>query len=150
LLRFDAMIDQLTNADAIPALEAMVQFSGRRQKLISHNIANLSTPSFQPLDVSVAGFQRQLAEAVDRRRETYGGQRGELEIADSREVRQTGIGLELEPRPHGRNILFHDQNNRDLERTMQDLAENVAVFRVASDLLKSRMDLLRSAISERL
>lgn len=144
------MIDQLTNADAIPALEAMVQFAGRRQKLIAHNIANLSTPSFQPLDVSVPRFQRQLSEAVDKRREKYGGQRGELDIRDSREVRQTGIGLELEGRPAGRNIMFHDQNNRDLERTMQDLAENVAVFRVASDLLKSRVDLLRSAISERL
>ncbi len=87
---------------------------------------------------------------MGRRREKYGGQRGDLEMADSREVKRRGIGLELVPREMGRNIMFHDQNNRDLERTMQDLAENVAVFRVASDLLKSRVDLLQSAISERL
>ena len=143
------LIDQLTNADAIPTLEAMVQFSGQRQKLIAHDIANLDTPNFQPIDVSPIEFQKQLGEAVDRRRRKFGGNRGELQIADTREVRQTGTGLALTPQPSGRNVLFHDRNDRDLERTMQDLVENVAAFRVASELLKSRVDLLRSAISER-
>lgn len=143
------LIDQLTNADAIPTLEAMVQFSGQRQKLIAHNIANFDTPDFQAMDVSPAAFQRQLGDAVERRRERFGGIRGPIELESSDEVRQTDSGLSLTPRPISRNIMFHDRNNRDLERTMQDLVENVAVFRVASELLKSRVDLLRSAISER-
>ncbi len=143
-------IEQLTNADAIPALEASTQFAARRHTLIAHNIANFSTPRFQPLDVSVAGFRRQLSEAIDERRERFGGHRGDLELRSSREVRTTDDHrLVLEPRPAGRNVLFHDRNNRDLERTMQDLVENVASFRVSSDLLKSRIDLLRTAIAER-
>ena len=145
----DVLIDQLTNAGAIPTLEAAVQFAGRRHTLISHNVANLSTPNFEPLDVSVAGFQRQLADAVDRRREAYGGHRGELPLTSTREVERGEEGIRLRPRPSGRNVLFHDRNNRDLERTMQDLVENVAAFRVASEMLKGRVDLLRVAIAER-
>lgn len=144
------LIDQLSNADSLPTLEAMVRFSGQRQKLIAHTIANFDTPDFQPLDVSVGDFQEQLGRAVDRRRARFAGHRGQLEIGPSREVEPgTDGGLRLTPRPAARNVLFHDRNDRDLERTMQDLVENVAVFRVASELLKSRVDLLRSAISER-
>jgi flagellar basal-body rod protein FlgB len=143
-------IDQLTNADSIPVLEKSLQFAARRQDLIAHNIANLSTPNFQPMDVSVGGFREQLADAVDRRRARFGGQRGDLEMRSTREVRTDARGrLALTPDASGRNVLFHDRNNRDLERTMQDLVENVAMFRVSSDLLKSRLSLIRSAIAER-
>ena len=143
-------IDQVTNAGALPVLERMLQFSARRQTLIQHNIANLSTSGFQPKDVSVEAFQAQLAGAVDARRKKFGGQRGELELGNSRQVTTDGPGsLRLNPVSSGRNVLFHDRNNRDAERLMQDLVENAGQFRVASDLLKSRMDLLRSAITER-
>lgn len=144
------LINQLTNAGAIPTLEAMVRFSGRRQALIAHNVANMDTPGFQRMDVSVEDFQSRLGDAVERRREKFGGHRGELEFQSTREVERSADGtLRLNPRPMGRNVMFHDRNNRDLERTMQDLVENVATFRVASELLKSRVDVLNSAISER-
>ncbi|MEM1424880.1 MAG: hypothetical protein AAGH64_12875 [Planctomycetota bacterium] len=143
-------IDQLTNADSVPALERMMQFAARRQTLIQHNIANISTSGFQPKDVSVDAFRAQLAGAVDERRRRFGGMRGALDLKDTRQVIASGAGsLRLEPTGTGRNILFHDRNNRDAERLMQDLVENAGQFRVASDLLKSRMALLRSAISER-
>lgn len=146
-------IDGLTNADATPVLEKMVQFAARRQKVIQHNIANISTPNHQTLDVDVKAFQNQLAEAVEVRRDQYGGQRGDLVLRNSSQVRMvdsaTGPRMELTPGAAGRNLLFHDRNNRDLERLMQDLVENASAFRVASDLLRSRMQLLRSAISER-
>jgi flagellar basal-body rod protein FlgB len=140
-------IDGLLNSGAIPSLERSVQFAARRQEIISHNIANLSTPNFQPMDVSVGGFQKALGEAVDRRRQQMGG-RGPLRLESTREVSVTGRGLELTPQQPSGNVLFHDRNNRDLERTMQDMVENLTAFRVASDLLKGRMDLLNSAIRD--
>jgi flagellar basal-body rod protein FlgB len=150
LRKTSVFIDQLTNAGAIPALEASVQFAARRQSLIAHNIANFSTPNYEPSDVSVTNFHSQLGDAIDRRREAFGGHRGDLHLRDTREVSQGQDGrLRLSPGASGRNVLFHDRNSRDLERTMQDLVENVASFRVATDLLKSRIDLLRTAISER-
>ncbi len=144
------MIDGVTNADAIPVLERMVQFAGQRHRLIVNNIANFSTPGYRAMDVSVDAFQAQLGEAVDARRKHHGASGGELELRDSPMIKYDSIGITLHPEPIGKNILFHDRNDRDLERTMQDLAENFMTFRLAADLLRSRMALLNTAIRERL
>lgn len=143
-------IGDLTSSGAIPALEAAVRFAAQRHTLITHNIANLSTPDFIPLDVSVPKFQQNLREAIEARRGRSAGQFGELPLKDSDEVRVSpGGSLSLHPRSPSGNVLFRDRNNRDLERNMQDLVENTTAFRVASDLLRNRFDVLRMAISER-
>ena len=144
-------LDGLLNADSLPTLERASQFAARRQDIIAHNITNVSTPNFQPTDVSVSDFRQSLGEAIDKRRSRFDGVRGELGLRSSREVKVGADGnLALEPSTFGKGVLFHDRNNRDLERLMQDLVENLTAFRVASDLLKSRMQLLRSAIAGRI
>ena len=140
------MIDGVSNGEGIGVLERMVQFAGRRHRLITSNIANFDTPGYRPLDVSVAQFQRQLGEAVEARRAT--GSR-ELALADSHQVEFSPTGLVLHPEPIGDNLLFHDGNDRDLERTMQDLVENFLTFRIAADLLRNRLDLINTAIRGR-
>lgn len=142
-------IEGLTNSGALPTLERSMQFAARRQELIAHNIANLSTPNYQPLDVSVSSFQSTLADAVERRRARFGGARGPLEFENTREVQITDRGVQLSPQTPSGNVLFHDRNNRDLERQMQAMVENLTAFRTAADLFKSRLDLLNTAIRER-
>ena len=144
------MINGVTNADAVGVLERMIQFAGQRHRLIVNNIANLSTPGFRPKDVSVAAFQRQLGEAIDARRAGSGASGGDLLLEDSQEVTIRPDGMVLHPRPVGDNILFHDGNDRNVERLMQDLVENFLVFRTAAELLRSRFDLINTAIRERI
>ena len=145
------LISGLFDSGALPALGASIQFAARRQGLIAHNIANLSTPNFQQKDVSPQGFQAALAEAVDQRRREFGGPRGDLKIKSTREIAvSAGGNISVTPRTPSGNILFHDRNNRDLETLMQDLAENTAAFRVSVDLMRGRMELINSAIRERL
>jgi flagellar basal-body rod protein FlgB len=139
------MIDGLTNSDSIPTLERALQFAGARHRLIANNIANISTPNYRPMDVSVTAFQQQIGEAIDRQRMEHGA----FQIEDSREVRIDDDGMTLRPQPLGENILFHDGNDRNLERTMQDLVENFMTFRYASQMLKNRFELLNTAIRER-
>ncbi len=142
------LIDQVTNSGALPVLETAMKFAARRQSLISHNIANLSTPGFRPADVSVADFQKSLGEAVDQRRAR--GRTGGLELEGTSEVKTDSRGgLRLEPRRPTGNILFHDKNNRDLERHMQDMVENLTAFRVSSDFFRSGLELVNLAIRER-
>ena len=142
------MFGELVNSGATSALESVMRFTAGRQRLIAHNIANLTTPGFQGKDVSVRGFQEQLREAIERRREQGGIAR--LQLADTSEVKDARDGsLTLDPQTFTGNVLFHDRNNRDLERSMQDLVENATAFRVASDLLRSRYAVLNAAISER-
>ena len=149
------MINGVINDGAAPVLEAMIRFAGARQRLIAHNVANLSTPDFRQLEVSPREFQRALSEAVDRRRAD--GRTGALDMRDSEQIRHGPDGqITLNPRSAwgagegaSGNILFHDRNNRDVERLMQANAENVAAFRMATDLLRSRAEIMRAAISER-
>ncbi len=144
------MIDGLVNADSIPVLEAAMKFAARRQALIQHNIANLSTPEFQGVDVSPEKFHKALGEAVERRRKETGPGRGDLKFEGTDEVKVLkGGAFELKPGTKTGNILFHDRNDRDLERSMQALAENVAAFRVATEFFRGRIDMLNSAIRER-
>ena len=143
-------IEGLTNADAMPVLEAAATVAAQRNRFIQNNIANFSTPNYEPTDVNVRSFQEDLGEAIDRRRKKYGGMRGELRIKESAQLKHDGPGgLRIIPQASGRNIMFHDRNNRDLERTMQDLTENTAAFRVATEFLRAHTALLQSAISER-
>lgn len=155
------MIDGLTNDGAIPAMERLMQFAGQRHRIIVNNIANVSTPGFRPRDVSPEAFQRQLAEAVDHRRaaaqrlepvagESMGGTRSELSLASTPQVEVKPDRLELHPEPAADNLLFHDGNDRNVERIMQDLVENFIAFRTAAQFLQSRFELINTAIRERI
>jgi flagellar basal-body rod protein FlgB len=142
------LIQDLENAGSLPVLGQMLQFGAQRQKLLAHNIANMETPDFRPVDVSIKDFQNNLAKAVDQRREQTGGMQGDLSVDDSREVTQSQGTLSLHPRTPSGNILYHDRNNRDLERMMQDLAENSLNYKATVDLMRRENDLLRAAISQ--
>ena len=144
------MIDGVTNSDAIPVLERLMQFAGRRHRLITNNIANLSTPDFRPTDLSVERFQETLGEAIDQRRASVGNTGGDLGPATVRPSTLGALNDAFQPSPEGDNILFHDRNDRNLESIMQDLVENYSVFRMAAEFTRSRFDLINSAIRERI
>lgn len=147
------MFEELGQSGAKPVLAAMMRFAGARQRLLAHNIANLDTPNFIPMDVSPGGFAAELRKAVEERRE---GRTQRLAISSSDEVRSASGGtvldngpLVLHPATASGNILYHDRNNRDLERLMQALSENQLAYKTAADLLKREHDVLRIAISGR-
>jgi flagellar basal-body rod protein FlgB len=142
------MFGELVNSGATAALESVIRFAGGRQRIIAHNIANLTTPGFQSVDVSVGAFQAQLRAAIEQRRAEGGTAELKLGASDEVEVGDDG-SMRLTPRSGGDGVLMHDRNNRNLERSMQDLVENATAFRVAADLLRARQQLLNAAISER-
>lgn len=145
------MIHGMFDSGAMPALERMAQFTGERNKLIAHNIANFTTPYYKPVDLDTGAFQQQLRDAIDRRRGGTHPQRGALDLGTNGPARVGRNGqVAFTPTQSNENILFHDQNNRDLERTMQDLVENALVHRASIDLIKNQFDMLETAIRGRL
>lgn len=144
------MISGVTNGGSIPVLERVVQFAGQRQRVLANNIANLSTPDFRPSDVSVHDFQQSLGQAIDERRTQHGNTGGKLELASTREVQVHETGVTLNAQPVGDNILFHDGNDRDLDRTMQGLVENFMTFRAAAQFMRKQFETMHIAISGRL
>ncbi|MFA9478642.1 flagellar basal body rod protein FlgB [Phycisphaerales bacterium AB-hyl4] len=144
------MIEGLFDRGAMQSVERLVQFTGERHRMLTDNIANLSTPNFRPRDVDPGEFRSALRQAQDQRRDSKTPNAGRLEMRNTRNMTFQRDGIDTRPRAMNRNILFHDRNNRDLERTMQDLAENTLAHNVGIELLKNEFDMLKIAIRERM
>jgi flagellar basal-body rod protein FlgB len=172
LFAFDRppVLKSLTHSDGIPALERLMQFTGQRHRLIVNNVANPSTPGFRPADVSPETFQRQLGEAIDAKRAGRANAAGAivgnglfddapaaggvgagrtLDLRSNKEIDVTADRMILHPQPVSDNVLFHDGNDRSVERIMQDLVENFMTYRMAAQFLRSRLDQISTAIRER-
>ena len=92
------LVDGVTNAGAVPVLGMSIQFAARRQELLAHNIANLSTPGFLPMDADPKEFQMALRDAVEARRERRKPGGGTLRWKDTSEVVRDDAGrLSLVP-----------------------------------------------------
>lgn len=144
------MLDELLNAGSLPALERLVQFTEARHRVLTDNVANLSTPYFKPQELSPRSFQKTLSEALERRRSSGNSTSSPLVMQDSDQLTFTDDGMQAKPENANQGILFHDQNNRDLDRMMQQLAENTITHRVATDLIRTEYHILQVAIRERL
>lgn len=142
-------IDNLFNSGAMPTLERVVQFTQARHRVLANNISNLSTPYFKPTDLDPTAFQQSLSKAIERRRASAGVGTAPLEIQNTRQVTFHQNGIETNTTPTNDNILFHDQNNRDLERVMARVAENTLVHRTAIEFLRREYSIMQTAISGR-
>jgi flagellar basal-body rod protein FlgB len=100
-------------------LERYMDVLALRQKLVASNIANAGTPGYKTRDIDFASaYQGALAGAPAQ----------VIEVENLK----------------GRN----DGNNVSLDREARLLAENALRFSVASQLMRARIRLLRSAIKE--
>jgi len=99
-------------------LERYLDLLSARQKLVASNIANADTPGYHTQDID---FQAEFSNAIT------GPPRAE-EVA----------GLEMK----------NDGNNVSLDRESRLLAENALRFQVATSLLRSQIQDVRSAIQE--
>lgn len=152
------MLERLVEGGSLPALERSLQFASARHRLILNNIANLETPGFRPSDVSPEGFQGQLRDALDARQLAISqglGDRGlraedgGLALPEGGQVTIGRDGLGLAPEPLGESILYHDGNDRNLERILQSLTENLIAFRFASTMIRRQFASIDAAIRER-
>jgi flagellar basal-body rod protein FlgB len=100
-------------------LERYMDLLAARQKLVASNIANAATPGYKTRDIDFASAYASLL---------AGGEPAVIEVEDLK----------------GKN----DGNNVSLDREARLLAENALRFSVASNLMRSRLRMVRSAIKE--
>jgi flagellar basal-body rod protein FlgB len=141
------MIDGFLGGSSLPALERSIQYMSARQRLLAGNIANIETPGYRPTDVSPAAFQQALRDALDQDKVD---DRGSLAFDDSAAVSFSPEGTQLKPEILAENIMFHDGNDRSMERLMQKVQENVYSFRMAAQMLRNQFELINTAIRERM
>jgi len=76
--------------------------------------------------------------------------RGELPLQSNSEVSWDSDGsVRLTPQTGSGQILFHDRSSNDEIRLMQANAENAAVYRITSEVLRGRYQQIKDAIAER-
>lgn len=125
------MYADLVNTGEISVLERVIGFTEARHKLLANNIANIDTPQFKVKDLDVVAFRRDLQGA----------------IADQRAGRNDGGRLNSGQVDFDQYLLFHDGNNRSIEKQMSALTRNAILHNVAVELLKNQYDQLERAVS---
>jgi flagellar basal-body rod protein FlgB len=129
-------IDRLINQGNIPLLEQMVRFTAARARVLGENITNISTPNYQQKDLSLDNFQQELRDRVALRKDAGPG-----------EIRFEGIEKPIES--PDRNILFHDRNNRSVEKLMSDWEQNAMSHNLMTELLRKQFSSIQDALKER-
>lgn len=139
----------VTNAGAIPTMEAALAFSWKRHEVILNNIANSSTPGFRAQDLSVEGFQTAL------RRASRAGKTPAPIVLGGMPARPDAAPLParadlrfLDPIPSG-GIPGHDGNDVTPEIEAAKMAKNAAYYTALTQLLSRQYDLIEKAIRER-
>ena len=108
-------------------LSKVLDLAAQRQRVLSHNLANLNTPGFIRSDLN---FTEELAEAV---------RSGPQAVAS---LRVDAVKDETTP------VRF-DGNNVQLETELAEMSKNALVYQMAIQTLNARMSMMRMAVTGR-
>jgi len=139
------MLPGLLSSTNIPALQQVVNFAQARHGVLAGNIANINTPGYRTRDLSVEVFEERLKSAIaEANRAGHGGKpvsAGDMPTNPEDPMRKVNESLT--------NLLYHDDTNIDLEQQITEINKNQYLHNMALSIMTSQMQLLQTAISER-
>ena len=137
------MLPNVFGSTNIPVLQEVLQFSQARHGVLVGNLANVNTPGYRTRDLSLSNFQARLKEAI------------EASERSGRANHSPGV-LTTDPQDQMRdvrdtmtNLLYHDDTNIDLEKQVAEITKNQYMHNLALTVITNQIQLLESAISER-
>lgn len=148
--RHRMFLEGLFNRGSMPVLEQVMSFTQERHRVLANNISNLDTVGYKVQDLEVSEFFAALDEAISERDRGGAGQllqmrsRGNLQWDSAGHLHAEPVEIE------NNNILFHDGNNRFVEKQMSEMAQNALLHNVSAELLRGQYEILQTAIRERL
>ena len=143
------IMESLFDRGSISVLQRMMAFTEERHQVLANNIANFDTVNYQMKDLPVQEFSEALNGAIERRDKR--GSSAEFFVKNTRYVRWNRAGeIQVRPTNIENNILFHDKNNRFVEKQMSEMAKNSMKHTLVADMLRQQYDLMRTAIRGRL
>jgi len=127
----------LGNTQFFGLLRARLDQLSERQRLISENIANASTPGYHPRDLDTSGFERMLASASDS---------GSLQMTRTNPMHMTPSGSpNVAIVQHDDSETTIDGNAVVLEEQMARASETRMQFETGIALYQKGLELLRMA-----
>ncbi|MBN2211907.1 MAG: hypothetical protein JW709_10975 [Sedimentisphaerales bacterium] len=144
------LLSNLLNRGSVPVLEKVMEFTEARHEVLANNVSNFDTVGYKVKDLPAEEFFTELRQAVERRASGGGG--AQLELKSTTHFSRDNNGS-LQARAQeieDNNILFHDENNRFVEKQMAAMSKNALLHNVAAELLKMQYEGLQTAIRGRL
>ena len=143
-------LESLFNRGSVPVLERMMAFTEERHQVLANNVSNFDTVGYKVKELPQEDFQAALREAVEKRDRR--GTAAELEIKPSRYCRWDRNGhLHVQAQEiENSNILFHDKNNRFVEKQLSEMSKNSGRHNAVSEMLRQQYELLGMAIRGRI
>jgi len=144
------MLEALLNRGSLPVLEQVSAFTELRHQVLVNNISNVDTVDYKMQDLPLAPFQEALRTAVELR-DRRGGVAA-LEMRSSGPYHWDANGhFHAEPvEVEGENLLFHDGNNRFVEKQLSEMSKNGLLHNVVNEMLRGKYEGLQTAIRGRL
>ncbi|MDX9858153.1 MAG: flagellar basal body rod protein FlgB [candidate division Zixibacteria bacterium] len=123
----------------VPQYRNFLNLTSLRHKLISSNVANVSTPGYESQGID---FQKEIQRANGNTSHLVGytTDAGHLPL---------GQHPQKSPRVHSTNVEVGEMNSVDIDQEVTRMAENELMFTVAARLLQKKFDGLRKAITSR-
>jgi len=143
-------LESLINRGSLPVLQAVMSFTEARHEVLANNVSNIDTVGYKMRDLPVGEFFESLNEAIAHRDRRGTGE--PLRIRSSRHLEWDNRGnFQVKPMEmENSNILFHDRNNRFVEKQMSELAKNTLLHNLTVELLRKKYEGLETAIRGRL
>ncbi len=127
------LLDGMFGNSSIGVLDKVISFTESRQRILANNIANIDTPGYKMKDLDIDKFRE--------------GLKKEIENRNAELPRQENIHAKVDYKQY---LVFHDRNNRSIEKQITNATENTLLHNVSVELLRSRYALLERAIALRL
>jgi flagellar basal-body rod protein FlgB len=135
-----------TDLTVFSLMKSRLQMLSARQKVISENVANVSTPGYTPRDIDQGEFSRAL-ERVAGRSQGVGGERVQMMVTQTRHLAGPAAGapagVSLVKTPDSETTL--DGNSVVVEEQMMKIAETRMEFETMVGLYQKSLGLLRLA-----
>ncbi|MCF6149305.1 MAG: flagellar basal body rod protein FlgB [Candidatus Kuenenia sp.] len=109
-------------------LENMLDVSALRHKVVANNIANVNTPGYKKM---VVNFEEELEKAVENSSQTN-FKKFQPKVIISEDVAD--------------GTLRNDGNTVDMEKEVATLLKNTGSYKIYSQLLAKKFDLVKAAI----
>lgn len=123
----------------VPAYRTYLNLAAFKQKLVSGNIANVSTPGYEAKQMD---FQKEFEQAADKGSGIAGAVTNERHIP-------LGRHPEKPPRVYTSRVEGSQLNSVDIDKEVTSMAQNELRFTIAARVLKNKFDGMRKAITSK-
>lgn len=148
------MFPNMFSSPVLKSLEQTAEFTERRHAILAGNIANMDTPDYQTMDLSVDTFQTNLRSAIQAERQSQNlapgmrlGLLGSVAEAANPDILAAKEVAVQKVRDSMRQVVYHDGSDDSLELQATQMVKNQSMHTAAIAMMRAQFRQLQMAIA---